>query len=77
MLKLSVQFMLSTTSALFFVLSLAGWRSGKRDIAIDAGGLGFNPRASQIEHSWFYGVRCCVAQEISPEMDYSLFASTY
>ena len=57
-----------------FVLSSAGWRSGKRDVAIGAGGVGFDPRAGQIEHSIansstllrrYCGVRCCVAQAIS------------
>ena len=55
-------------------MSSAGWRSGKRDIAIAAGSPGFDPRAGQIEHSVansltllgrFFKVRCCVAQAIS------------
>ena len=69
-----MQFVLSATNALFFVLSSVDWRSGKRDIAISAGGLGFDRRAGQIKAQCrqqldavltVLGVGCCVAQKIN------------
>ena len=71
MLKLSVQSVLLATSALFFVSSSAGWCSGKRDIVIGVGGIGFDSQASRIEYCvanslmllrQFFEVQCCVAQ---------------